>query len=121
MNFRECSKQSLHVIFCWLFAGLPAIAQQRVEQTSFPKGEVVKQAAFSYIIVPAPNNTFGYELFRDDKLFIRQMNIPGMLGMDGFKGKTAAERVAALVIQKLRAGEMPPTVTKAEMEALNAL
>ena len=41
--------------------------------------------------------------------------------VDGFKTKDAAEKVAQLVITKIRKGEMPPTVTTEELKALNVI
>jgi len=52
-------------------------------------------------------------------MLIHQASIPGIPGNDGFKAKSDAKKVALLVIEKLKKGEMPPTVTLDEMKKLN--
>lgn len=72
----------------------------------------------SYRIIPSINNTYGYEILIDEKVFIRQQSIPGLPGLSGFKRKEDAEKVAQLVLKKLSNGEMPPSVEKKEMDKL---
>jgi hypothetical protein len=69
----------------------------------------------TYRILPAPENTYGYEVLIENKVFIYQPNIPGKAGIKGFKKKTDAEKVARLVIKKLSQGIMPPTVEEKEL------
>jgi hypothetical protein len=71
-----------------------------------------------YRIIPARGNTYGYEILVKNKVLIRQLNIPGKPGTHGFKKKTDAERVAALVLIKLRQGIMPPTIYDTELKEL---
>jgi hypothetical protein len=52
---------------------------------------------------------------------IHQPSAPGLPGNEGFKTKADAEKVAKLVIDKIKKGEMPPSVTKEEMEKLKVL
>lgn len=75
----------------------------------------------SFKIIPAPNQTWGYDIYSEGKPFIHQPGIPGMPGNDGFKTKAGAEKVARLVIEKIKRGEMPPTVEMKEMEKLKAI
>jgi len=51
-------------------------------------------------------------------LLISQKSIPALPGNDGFKEQAQAMQVAELVMQKIRNGEMPPTVTVEELNAL---
>ena len=74
--------------------------------------------AFNYKIIPAPNNTWGYNILRDNKIFIHQPNRPGLPGNEGFSAKEDAIKVARLVIAKIKKGEMPPTVSPHELRAL---
>jgi hypothetical protein len=57
----------------------------------------------------------------EKRLLIHQPSIPGLRGNEGFKTKANAENVAKLVIEKLKKGEMPPTVTIDEMKKLKVL
>jgi len=52
---------------------------------------------------------------------IKKPRIPGMPGNEGFKTKKSAQKVADLVINKMKKGEMPPSVTIEEMKKLKTL
>jgi hypothetical protein len=79
------------------------------------------EVAFSYKIFAAVNNTWGYDIFSSNKLTIHQPTIPGKPGNEGFKTKVAAQKVAELVVEKMKRGEMPPTITEEELKELNAI
>ena len=81
--------------------------------------ETKKAEAYSIKIIPSAAQTFGYEIYQGVKLLIRQVNIPGLPGIKGFKTKSDAKKVAELVCQKLARGLMPPTIEKEEMRKLN--
>lgn len=49
---------------------------------------------------------------------IHQPAIPGIPGNEGFKTKEAAQKVADLVVNKIKKGEMPPSVTIEELKKL---
>lgn len=76
---------------------------------------------FTWKIVSALNNTWGYDIYWNNKLTVHQLTIPALPGNQGFKTKEAAQKVAELVIKKIKKGEMPPTVVKEELKKLNAL
>jgi hypothetical protein len=84
---------------------------------------VVKQDElnYSYKIIPSINNTWGYDIYTGEKKIIHQGSIPGMPGNEGFKSKSSAKKVALLVIEKLKKGEMPPSVTSEELLNLKVL
>ena len=75
----------------------------------------------TYTIINAPNHTYGYDVFSDGKLVIHQKSIPAMPGNEGFKTKADAEKVEKLVIDKIKKGEMPPTVTIEELQKLKVI
>ena len=83
--------------------------------------EVSKKKSITYKIMSGINHTWGYDIYIDEKLKIHQPNIPGMSGNEGFKTKEDASKIAALVISKIKKGEMPPTVTTQELKKLNLL
>lgn len=61
----------------------------------------------SYRIVSSEAGTYGYEILVNNKLLIRQKNVPGLSGNRGFIKKADAATTARLVIQKLQKGIMP--------------
>ncbi len=107
------------VVLFTLCSALSASAQQATQQqaaTQFPAAK--KDATITHRIIEAPNGTFGYEILSDGKLLVHQTNIPGRPGNNGCRTKEEAERLAALVITKVKKGEMPPTVMKEELDEL---
>jgi hypothetical protein len=70
---------------------------------------------YTYKIIDSPNKTFGYEIYADKKIMIKQNTIPGRQGNEGFATKKQAEIVAKIVTRKLQNGIMPPTITADEL------
>ena len=75
----------------------------------------------TYKIIDAPKHTYGYDVFGDGRLMIHQTSAPALPGNEGFKTKEDATKVALLVIEKIRKGEMPPTISIDEMKKLNVI
>ena len=73
---------------------------------------------FHYTIIPAPKNTFGYDIYSNGRKLIRQTSIPGLPGNKGFMRRRDAARTARLVIYKLQHNIMPPSVSRHELDSL---
>lgn len=84
----------------------------------FPHASDHAGATLTYRIIDAPNGTFGYAIHSDGELLIQQTNLPGQPGVEGCRTKADAEKLAELVIGKIRKGEMPPTVSNEELKTL---
>lgn len=80
-----------------------------------------KKDSLTYTILSNQDKTYGYDILKHGKVMIHQASIPGVSGNKGFDKKVTAQKVAALVIKKIRKGEMPPTVTKEELKKLGVL
>jgi hypothetical protein len=87
-------------------------------ETKFPEASQFEKSNITYKLINAANNTFCYDIFADGKLMIHQPSAPGMPGNEGFKTKADAEKVAQLVVTKIKKGEMPPSVTTDELKKL---
>jgi len=98
--------------YCPLVHAQPAATQKNTANKATPA------QALQYKIIPAKNNTWGYDILKENKIFIHQPTRPGMPGLEGFATKTDAEKVARLVMNKMQKGEMPPTVTPDELKRL---
>ena len=81
---------------------------------------VQEDASIAYEIIPGLNNTWGYNILTGKKIIIHQPCRPGLPGNEGFKTKEGALKVAAMVIEKIKKGEMPPTVNAEDLENINA-
>ena len=101
-------------------------AQQQPQQpennaAKFPAAGTYANTKLTYKIIDAPNKTFGYDVYADYKLMIHQNSIPALPGNEGFKTKADTEKVALPVIDKIRKGEMPPTVSVDELKELKVI
>ena len=114
-------KFHLSLLVCLLFAGLTSMAQDKKAPASTPQFPNVGKQKITYNIISAPEKTFGYDILVDGKLMIHQPNKPGMAGIRAFDTKQDAEKVAQLVIKKMKNGEMPPTVSSEEMIKLKVI
>ena len=90
-------------------------------EPSFYTNFIIEQPVLSYKIIDAPEHTYGYEIFNNKKLIIKQVNIPGIPGNRGFKTNEGAKKIAELVIQKIKSGNTLPTIQKEELINLKVL
>jgi|WetSurMetagenome_2_1015567.scaffolds.fasta_scaffold306131_2 hypothetical protein len=119
----------LFLLLSFLFCGtMPGQAQSQaqpqevqLQKASFPSGDAIKNSTITYQVISGINDTWGYDILVDQKLKIHQPSVPGLPGNDGFKTKERAEKVAKLVIDKMKKGEMPPAITVEEMKKLNVI
>lgn len=110
-------RQFFLVLF--FFAGRHrALAVPSCAASRFPLADTVPAHQITYKLIPAADSTFGYDIYTEGRKFIHQTSIPGVAGNKGFRRKPDAEKVAALVVEKLNRKIMPPSVTKHEMDSL---
>jgi Domain of unknown function (DUF4907) len=102
-----------------LFAQPPsAPAQPNSSAANFPAASSYANTKLTYKVIDTPKHTYGYDVFADGRLMIHQSSAPALPGNEGFKAKEDASKVALLVIEKIKKGEMPPTVSIDEMKQL---
>lgn len=94
-------------------AALNAIKEQNIKQAA--------SVQFQYFIIKTDSATYGYSIYADGNLYILQNSIPAMGGNKGFANATTAAKCAMLVIQKIKRGEMPPSLTVEEIKKLNVI
>ena len=99
-------------------------AQTKIKQETLPRHSVdgspgVKSSQqLSYEIIPAAQNSFGYNILSGSKKLVHQPSVPGLPGNRGFRSKEDEEKCAKLVIKKINNNMMPPTVTRQELDSL---
>lgn len=111
----------MKIIF--LFIALLGAGSTRSFQAT-PALQPLQQAdtgRYTVKLIHAGAGTYGYEIYTNNKRFIRQTTIPGVPGNKGFQRRADAQKVAALMVSKLSHGIMPPTVEKKEMDKLHVL
>lgn len=77
-----------------------------------------QNALITASLFPARQRTWGYDIYVNQILLVHQPTIPCYSGQTGFSTRRDARAVAALVITKIRNGQVPPTVTKTELLAM---
>ena len=95
------------------------VSANNVNTTKPPQVIIYSHPDTTYRIVSSNANTYGYEILVNGKVFIRQKNIPGLPGLTGFKRKEDAEKCAQLVLKKMSAGILPPSIDKHELDSMN--
>lgn len=112
-------KQAPILILLWLInVILPA---QNTDSIPSRSPNQFVNSKFTYKIIDAPNKTFGYDIYADVRKIIHQASVPALPGNEGFKTKVNASKVAQLVIDKIKKGEMPPTISIEEMKKLRVI
>lgn len=98
-----------------------APAQPDSSAAKFPEASAYANTKLTYKVIDAPKHTYGYDVFADGRLMIHQTSAPALPGNDGFKTKEDAAKVALLMIEKVKKGEMLPTISIDEMKQLNVI
>jgi len=105
-----------------LFAQAPsAWAQPDSSAAKFPAANAYANTKLTYKVIDASKQTYGYDVFADGRLMIHQTSAPALPGNEGLKTKEDATKTALLVIEKIKKGEMPPTISIDEMKKLNVI
>ncbi len=114
----------LFVVTCFpgtsLFAD-ETTGKQEVKPETKQQEHPYAKADITIKIIPSANNTFGYNILLYKRLLVRQPNIPGLPGNEGFTTKERAQTVAEFVVKKIRNNQMPPTVTMEDLNTLGVL
>ncbi len=76
---------------------------------------------YTYHVFTAPNKTFGYDIFQNERLVFRLPAIPRFKGDEKvfLTKKQQAEKAVALTLHKLKNG-IPPALTPAEIKRIIA-
>ncbi len=69
----------------------------------------------TYSITDERENTFGYYIFFDGNMVHSFPPTPNYAYEKGFKTREDADKAAQIALNKIRKGQMPPTVTEEEL------
>lgn len=98
-----------------LYAVPDSVNQQLAKIKAANKTQAAK-IQFQYFVIKADRGTFGYDVYTDGKLYLHQITIPAVGGINGFADTASAGATARLAIQKMKQGELPPTITVDELK-----
>ena len=107
------------ILFCCLSMNM--LFAQAPSGPKLPAASAYANTKLTYKVIDAPKHTYGYDVFGDGRLMIHQTSAPALPGNEGFKTKEDATKIALLVIEKIRKGEMPPTISIDEMKKLGVV
>jgi hypothetical protein len=93
---------------------------QQIDSSS-PSPSKTKGPEFTVITVEYPNFGWGYQILQDGKLAIDQKHIPVIQGYKSFSSKEKAEKTGNFIVQKMKNGIFPPTLTEQELDSLEVL
>lgn len=80
--------------------------------------EVRTESKYHYEIIILASGQFGYDIYENKKKIIHQPNMPSVQGNNGFSQEIHAQKTAELVIQKLEAQIMPPSISHEEIQGI---
>ena len=115
------------ILFCcmsmtMLLAQPPsAPTQPESSAAKFPAASTYANTKLTYKVIDTPEHTYGYDVFAGGRLMIHQTSVPALPGTEGFRTKEDATKVALLVIEKIKKGQMPPTISIDEMKRLGVI
>jgi hypothetical protein len=107
-------------VFVVLISGFGAISASFGQTQTAREGKIAN-ATITYKIIGSENDGYGYDVYADGKLTVHQPAIPGQPGNKGFRTKADSEKVAQLVVEKLKKREIPPTVSEEELRKLKVI
>jgi|GEM_PF-862599 len=67
------------------------------------------------------DSSWGYDIYKEGKLFVHQPHKPSVSGCFGFNNEKSALLVAGLVVNKIRENIIPPSVNPNEIDSICAL
>ena len=76
---------------------------------------------FSHLITYDEVTGYGYQILENDSLLINQAHIPAVQGINGFSTKEKAERTAFYILDQVKSGNFPPTITEEKLIELDVL
>jgi hypothetical protein len=86
-----------------------------------PENNPYASADLAVEIIPAPNDTYGYNILMDGRIIVHQPSVPARPGVEGFRTVEAAQLVGEFVLQKIRHNSFPPSVSVSELDSLGVL
>lgn len=106
------------LILCGTLLFLNCTASEKKGQKSNDSETTKPTEQILYATFQNVDGTWGYDILSAGKVLIHQTNIPAIPGNQGFELETHATQVAQLVVRKINAGIMPPSVSSEEVQGI---
>lgn len=73
---------------------------------------------YSITVLKNIDSTFGYQINKNNEVFIVQKSIPAISGNNGFKDSSLAKKCGNIVVNKLKNKVFPPSITNEELKSI---
>ena len=114
--FGACSEDSDKVVD---MRDAQSIKEENTEVSE--SSQTLKNSEWTYKVVLVSEGNWGYQLFQNETMVINQTSIPAVQGTLGFETKEKADKTARFVLEKIKRGEIPPTISQEELKELGVL
>jgi hypothetical protein len=114
-------KSILFFLCIGTFVACSTEPKEVLNETETPARKNKTASEYTFLTVQNQNSEWGYQLFKDGQLMINQQNIPAIQGNKGFSSKNDAEKIATYILEKVKKGEFPPTISVEELDSLGVL
>ncbi|HAX93010.1 MAG TPA: DUF4907 domain-containing protein [Bacteroidales bacterium] len=78
---------------------------------------VARRGQFYEVALFRSGNGWGYDILREEKVYIHQPFMPAVEGEAPFRDKEAARKTGRLVVRKIRKHQLP-TISKEEIKSI---
>ena len=90
-------------------------------ENSIQKDQINESDSYKIKSYEVGHEEWGFDILMDNKMIIHQPLIPAVTGNRGFKSEYDAMTTASFMIEKLRKGMTPPTISTQELDSLGVL
>ncbi len=108
----------MNIPYLWLIYGGILIALSSSCNNNKNPGSASESDVYSIETFMIDSSGWGYDIYKNNKPFIHQPNIPSINKMTPFETEETARKTAQLVIKKLNNNEFPPSLSKEEVDSL---
>lgn len=115
------------IIFCsffFLISSCKTEIETKTEDSEVSANEsktASTEPVYSVFTIETDGIGWGYQILKDGKLMINQDHMPAVEGNKGFSSKEDAEKTANFMLEKIKKGIFPPTISIDELDSLGVL
>jgi hypothetical protein len=95
------------------------IVDNNKQEVEYPSASEFSKSKIICKISMATNHAWCYEILDNGKMMIHHPSVHGLPCEEKIKTQAAAQQTIDLKIQKVKIGEMPPSITKEEMQKMS--
>ncbi len=109
------------ILFIFLSCSTEETTNQSTSKIKNPVETNDVEKTISYKIVFTENEGWGYQIFEGSTMLINQIHIPVIQGIHSFSSKENATKTADYIMQEVKNGNFPPTLTQEILDSLDVL